>query len=101
LSPSTPPGGVTGELAAPAVGALGCEVGDYAGADLTGKIAIVSRGTCSFAQKSLVAGAVNAEAVLVYNNTSGMLNGTLGTADPAYVPAGGMTQADGQAVVAQ
>ena len=100
LSPATPAGGVTGELAAPAGSALGCTAEDYAGADLTGRIAIVSRGSCSFAQKSLVAGSVNAEAVLVYNNEPGMVNGTLSEPHPDYVPAGGMTQADGQAVVA-
>src|SRR5690606_27064300 len=81
--------------------ALGCAVEDYDGADLTGKIAIVSRGSCAFAVKSLTASAVGAEAVLVYNNEPGMVNGTLGEPDPAYVPAGGMTQADGEAVLAQ
>ena len=102
FSPATPDGGVTGTLAAPAINPEGCDAAAYGeGADLTGKIAIVSRGTCAFAVKSLTAAAVGAEAVLVYNNEPGMVNGTLGGPDPDYVPAGGMTQADGQAVLAQ
>lgn len=101
-SPATPDGGVTGTLAAPAVDPEGCDAAAYGeGADLTGQIAIVSRGSCAFAAKSLVAAAVGAEAVLVYNNVPGMVNGTLGEPDPGYVPAGGMTQADGQAVLAR
>lgn len=99
FSPNTPEGGITADLAAPAGSALGCEVGDYAGADLTGKIAIVSRGACSFGIKAEVAAAVNAEAVIVYNNTAGALNGTLGA--PGSIPAAGITQADGQALLAE
>lgn len=101
FSPTTPAGGITGELAAPSGSALGCEVADYGGADLTGKIAVVSRGVCSFGQKALVAGAVNAEAVLVYNNAPGALNGTLGGMDPGHVPAAGMTQEAGQELLAE
>ena len=45
-SQPTPEGGVTGELAAPAT-ATGCDAGAYAGANLDGMIALVSRGTLS------------------------------------------------------
>lgn len=99
FSPNTPEGGITADLAAPSGSALGCEVGDYAGADLTGQIAIVSRGTCSFGIKAEIAAAVNAEAVIVYNNAAGPLNGTLGA--PGQIPAAGITMADGQALVAE
>ncbi|MCB5991134.1 M28 family metallopeptidase [Janibacter melonis] len=100
-SQPTPVGGVTGQLAAPSV-ATGCVVGDYAGADLTGKIAVVSRGAgCSFAQKAQVAKSVNASAIIIYNNTTGALNGTLGGIDPTTAPATGVTQAEGQAILAK
>ncbi|MGD8200051.1 M28 family peptidase [Ornithinimicrobium sp. W1679] len=101
-SPSTPDGGVTGPLAAPTVDPQGCDAAAYGeGGDLTGQIAIVSRGTCAFSAKSLAAAAVGAEAVLVYNNEPGALNGTLGGPDSGFVPAAGMTQEAGQALLAQ
>lgn len=99
-SPATPAGGVTGELAAP-VAAIGCEIGDYAGANLDGKIALVSRGSCSFAQKSQVAHAVGAEGAIIYNNADGALNGTLGEVLDDTVPTTGMTQAAGLELLAK
>ena len=53
-SQGTGPGGVTGELASPAVNVQGCDAAAYGGANLTGKIALVSRGTCSFAIELLI-----------------------------------------------
>ncbi|WP_435202465.1 M20/M25/M40 family metallo-hydrolase [Janibacter sp. GS2] len=97
-SQPTPAGGVTGELAAPAT-ATGCDAGAYAGADLTGQIALVSRGDCSFAAKAVAAGEAGAGAVLVYNNTTGALNGTLGGLEPTSAPASGLTQAEGQSLL--
>ena len=99
-SPNTPAGGITADLAAPSANAEGCDAAAYGGADLTGQIALVSRGTCSFGEKALAAKAVGAEAVVVYNNAPGALNGTLG-APGDYVPAAGISQADGQALLAQ
>ena len=98
-SPSTPAGGVTAPLAGPAV-ATGCEAADWAGFP-AGSIAVVSRGTCSFGQKSAAAGAAGAVAAIIYNNVEGELNGTLGGNDPAHVPTTGVTQAIGQELVAQ
>ena len=46
-SPNTPAGGITADLAAPS-DPLGCTADAYGGADLTGQIALVSRGSCSF-----------------------------------------------------
>lgn len=97
-SQPTPAEGVTGTLAAPAT-AIGCTVGDYAGADLSGQIALVSRGTCSFGEKAVAAKGAGAEAVIIYNNVDGALNGTLGGVDPASAPATGVTQAEGQALL--
>ncbi|MBM6544729.1 M28 family peptidase [Janibacter sp. YIM B02568] len=94
-SQPTPEGGVTGELAAPAT-ATGCDAGAYAGANLDGMIALVSRGTCTFGQKAAAAHAAGAEAVIVYNNAAGPLNGTLGGVMQDSAPATGVTQAVGQ-----
>ncbi|MFV0460312.1 MAG: M28 family peptidase [Actinomycetales bacterium] len=99
-SPSTPAGGVTGELAAPEV-VTGCAPEDYAGADLSGQIALVSRGGCTFAAKSAAAGSVGAEAIIIYNNVEGTLNGTLGGIDSAQIPTTGITDAEGARLVAE
>ncbi|MCY7402738.1 MAG: hypothetical protein LH477_17605 [Nocardioides sp.] len=75
-SPSTPTGGVTAPLAAPAV-ATGCDAADWA-AFPAGSIAVVRGGACSFGVKSTNAKAAGALAAVIYNNADGALNGTLG-----------------------
>lgn len=99
-SQSTPEGGVTGELVAPA-SAEGCDAAAWDGVDLSGDsdIALVSRGSCSFALKAVSAGEAGAEAVLIYNNEAGVLNGTLGGVEPTSAPATGITMAEGQALL--
>ena len=99
-SQPTPDGGVTATLAAPTT-AIGCTTGDYAGADVAGKIALVSRGTCSFGQKAIAAKAAGASAVIIYNNAPGTLNGTLGSVVPNSAPATGVTQEEGQNLLAK
>ncbi len=99
-SPSTPVGGVTAALAAPAGAATGCEASDWAGFP-AGKIALVSRGVCAFAVKSQMAKAAGASAAIVYNNTDGALNGTLGGPADNYAPITGVTKAEGQALLAK
>jgi Zn-dependent M28 family amino/carboxypeptidase len=98
-SPSTPEGGVTADLVKPAN--LGCDAADWSGVAATGKIAIVQRGTCPFAQKSQQARTAGATAVIIYNNADGELNGTLGDNPQGVAPTTGITQADGQALVAE
>ena len=101
FSPRTPAGGVNGPLVvAPADGSSGCEATDYAGADLTGAIALAERGTCPFAQKAAVAADGGAMAAVIYNNVEGPLDGTLGDAAAARLPTVGISQADGQALAA-
>ncbi len=56
-----PPGG-------PGSGTDGCEDTDWAGKDLTGKIALVQRGTCPFVDKIALAESLGAAAVLVFND---------------------------------
>lgn len=88
-------------LAAPAGEATACTPADWAGTDLTGQVALVSRGTCSFAQKSQAAAAAGAEAVIVYNNADGALNGTLGSDAAGTVGTVGVTRELGQELLAQ
>jgi Zn-dependent M28 family amino/carboxypeptidase len=100
FTPSTPEGGVTGELIAP-VDPLGCTTDAWTGLDATGKVALVSRGSCSFLEKSVAAGAAGAAAIIIYDNApSDALNGTFGGQDEAAVPGVGVTQAEGQALLA-
>ncbi|MGH3363786.1 MAG: M20/M25/M40 family metallo-hydrolase [Nocardioidaceae bacterium] len=99
-SADTPVGGETAELIAPAT-ATGCDSTAWEGVDATGKIALISRGVCSFAAKSLAAAEAGAVGAIVYNNTTGELNGTLGGPDPNFAPTTGITQADGQALLAE
>lgn len=100
FSPDTPVGGVTAAVAVP-TDPLGCTAAAWAGVDVTGKIALISRGVCPFGDKALVAAQAGAVGVVIYNNAPGALNGTLGAANPAFVPTAGTTQAVGQALVAK
>ncbi len=98
-SPDTPVGGVTADIVAP-VDPLGCTADAWDGVEAAGKIALVSRGSCTFAAKSLAASAAGASAILIYNNAAGTFGGTLGGANPDFVPTAGLQQAEGQALVA-
>ncbi|KAI9498667.1 leucine aminopeptidase [Zychaea mexicana] len=91
---STPEGGVTGDLAS--TGNLGCTAADYG--DVTGKIALVQRGTCSFGEKAAAAGEAGAAGLLIYNTEDGELNGTLGEVLEGSAPTGGISKADGEAL---
>ncbi|WP_137293820.1 M20/M25/M40 family metallo-hydrolase [Nocardioides dongxiaopingii] len=99
-SPSTPAGGVAGELVAPA-DPLGCTAAAWSGIDATGKIALVNRGTCPFADKSRVAKAAGALGVVIWNNAPGeFTGGTLGETTDDLAPTTGINQDVGQALVA-
>lgn len=54
----------------------GCEIEDYP-EDLEGYAALISRGGCSFAQKSKVAKTAGASLAIIYNTEDGPLKGTL------------------------
>ena len=88
-------------LAAPDGDATGCAESDWGGADLTGQVALVARGDCSFGEKSAIAGAAGAEAVVIYNNEAGELNGTLGEASDTHVGTVGVTAELGEDLLAQ
>ncbi|PPJ59511.1 hypothetical protein CBER1_09997 [Cercospora berteroae] len=73
-----------------AVANLGCDAADYP-AEVSGAIALISRGTCNFAVKATNAKAAGALGAVVYNNVPGNVAGTLGgTGD--YAPVGGISQ---------
>jgi Zn-dependent M28 family amino/carboxypeptidase len=68
---------VTALPAPPADATPGCEATDFAGFP-AGDIALISRGACTFALKATNAYNAGAAGVVIYNNTPGVLNGTLG-----------------------
>ncbi|MEO3752743.1 M28 family peptidase [Streptomyces sp. B6B3] len=98
-TPNTPVGGLEAALAA--VPDTGCAAADYASGDHAGRIALVARGDCTFAEKQALAAEAGALAVLVHNNVPGPLAGTLSDPDNAVIPTGGITQADGEALAAE
>jgi Zn-dependent M28 family amino/carboxypeptidase len=74
------------------VSGLGCDAADFAGFP-AGTIALVSRGACTFRIKTANADAAGASAVLIYNNTAGVLNGTLGAEEGlSGIPSLGLSQ---------
>jgi Zn-dependent M28 family amino/carboxypeptidase len=91
-----------GEATAPlvAVANHGCDAADYPVA-VAGNIALISRGTCPFSQKSVNAKAAGAVAAVIYNNAPGSLSGTLGTPFLEYAPVVGISQEDGTALLAK
>jgi subtilisin family serine protease len=97
---STTPQGVTGTLVdcGLALQPTGC-------AGVAGNIALISRGSATFATKVQNAMSQGAKAAVIYNNVAGSLNATLGTdrtsTGAAWIPVVTVTQAQGQALVAQ
>ncbi len=60
-----------------ASGSSGCEAEDFIGFP-AGTVALVQRGACTFASKVANAVTAGASGVVVYNNTAGLINPTLG-----------------------
>lgn len=79
----------------------GCEAADFAGFP-AGNIALIQRGTCTFAQKALNAQAANASAVIIFNqgNTPAREGLIIGTLAPSTlnIPVVGASFADGAAL---
>ncbi|MEU9039090.1 M28 family metallopeptidase [Streptomyces sp. NPDC048352] len=101
---SGPEGGITAPVAVVPVdadGTTGCEATDFASGTFTGKIALIKRGGCTFAAKQANAAAAGAVGAVIYNNTAGALNGTLGDANAGKVPTGGISQEDGEKLAAE
>lgn len=66
--------------------------------DIKGKIALIKRGEISFAEKVDNATANGAKGVIIYNNVSGDLNGTLGNYDTDRAPSASLDQATGNSL---
>ena len=91
-------------LVPPRASTSGCEAADFAGLDFSGSadIALIQRGTCTFAQKVQNAEAAGAEAVIVFNQGNdptreGLIIGTLAPF-VASVPVVGASFANGAAL---
>ncbi|WP_093618133.1 M28 family metallopeptidase [Streptomyces indicus] len=99
---STPVGGIKAAVAAvPVDTTTGCEPEDYASGTFTGKIALIKRGGCPFAQKQAAAADAGASGAIIYNNTEGVLSGTIGDPAAGRIPTGGITLAEGEALAAE
>ena len=73
-----------------------CNTNPPAAGSLTGKVALVQRGSCSFHEKSLNAQLAGAVAVVIYNNTSGLQSITVEGVPAINVPVVSITQGAGQ-----
>ncbi|KAG9651817.1 Zn-dependent exopeptidase, partial [Aureobasidium melanogenum] len=71
----------------------GCSPSDFP-RNMTGQIALIKRGTCSFGDKSANAGKAGADAAIIYNNEKGELSGTLGNPTPDHVATFGLSAED-------
>lgn len=71
----------------------GCHEDDYP-AEVTGNIAFVLRGGCSFGVKSEKAGKAGAVTAVIYNSEEEELGGTLGTPSPWHVATFGLSGRD-------
>ncbi|KAI2780652.1 Zn-dependent exopeptidase [Daldinia loculata] len=76
----------------------GCDASDYP-SNVTGNIAFVLRGECSFGAKSELAGKAGAVAAIVYNYASGPLSGTLGSPTPDHVATFGLSGEDASPIL--
>lgn len=78
----------------------GCSSADFP-AKVNGSVAFVSRGNCSFGDKSLHAGQAGAIATVIYNNEKGNLSGTLGEPSPYHVATFGLSAEDAAPYIAE
>ncbi|MFE4811967.1 M28 family peptidase [Peribacillus simplex] len=67
--------------------------------DVSGKIALIQRGSLTFAEKVLNAAEKGAAGVILFNNADGELNGTLGEDNDKYIPSVTITKKDGEALL--
>ncbi|MER6298190.1 M28 family peptidase [Kitasatospora sp. NPDC001539] len=101
-SVSGPESGLTADLAvAPVSTTTGCTPADYPAGAFTGRIALIRRGGCGFAEKQAAAAAAGALGAVIYNNAEGDLNGTLGEPTAGRIPTGGIARAAGEALAAR
>ncbi|TMI72440.1 MAG: peptidase S8 [Bacillati bacterium ANGP1] len=65
--------------------------------DLTGRVVLIRRGTCTFNVKVVNAQSAGAEGVVLYNNTTGLINPNVTGTGPnaVHIPVVAISQADG------
>ena len=92
-------------LVPPRASTSACEAADFAGLDFSGPadIALIQRGTCTFAVKALNAEAAGAEAVVIFNQgdtplRTDLIIGTLGGTNVVAIPVVGGSYANGEAL---
>jgi len=71
-----------------------------AAGSMSGKVCLIQRGSISFAQKVVNCQNSGGVAAVIYNNTTGEVNGTLGTTVTS-IPAVGTLQANGEKMLGQ
>lgn len=79
-------------------GGRGCDVDLPLLLDPNGKIALIERGACSFAEKAQNAIDAGATGVVIHNNIPGLFFGTLGAPLDGVTPVVGISQEDGMAI---
>ncbi|WP_236006499.1 M28 family metallopeptidase [Nakamurella leprariae] len=95
LSANTPEGGVTAPLAVvPEDADTGCQAEDYAGLDVTGDIAVIRRGGCTFEIKAATAATAGAVVAVISDNVPPAPFRPV-IENAATVPAGFVSQEDG------
>ncbi|TMQ73318.1 MAG: peptidase S8 [Candidatus Eisenbacteria bacterium] len=67
----------------------------FAPGSLSGKVALIRRGTCGFYNKAINAQNAGAVGVILYNNAGGQLNPSVAGSPPVTIPVVGITLADG------
>ena len=77
----------------------GCSAEKYP-SNITGSVALIRRGACSFGDKSTLAGKAGAVAAVVYNNEPGPLSGTLGTPNKDQIATFGLSSEDAAPYIA-
>jgi len=68
--------------------------------DLTGTVALIKRGTCSFGTKAYNAQVANAKAVLIVNNADGVISMAADAAFDVTIPTGMITKGIGDTLMA-
>ncbi len=92
---------ITGSLARPSDGGLGCTAASFSGFP-AGAIALIQRGSCNVSDKSVNAQNAGAIAAVIYNNTPGdPPSFSFGSAVPVTIPTLTISLADGATLAAQ
>lgn len=110
FGPAAPVGGITGNLvlvddgiSTPPAGVPrdGCEMPFVNAAAVAGNIALIERGSCNFTVKVKNAQLAGATAAIIFNNVASGLPGMGGADATVTITSYGISQADGNAILAQ